>query len=166
MIPLGIVSSTGSSLVPIVSKLLVNVSGTFYSDTSGYSPYSLNYGPSIASNNNYTPQVYDIYYIAPQTITVTLTGIPESGPGESQPLSDKPLIITKSINGTFAPPQTLTTNSSGQVTFSHPSYWGEPQDGYLWSATTNILFEGEGGGDPATFALSQSFFGYDNGGGT
>jgi hypothetical protein len=167
MIPLGIISSTGSSLVPLTSNLLVSISGSYDNDSNYFSSrgYSINIGPGSTLSGSYTCPDYDVNYIYPQTVTVTLTGVPESGPGESQPLSDKPLIITKSLNGSSLPPVVSTTNSSGQVTFTFPSNWGSDNSG-SWVSSIEISFNGENTGQviySSSFIGTQTFYGSSGG---
>jgi hypothetical protein len=162
MIPLGIVSAAGSSLVPLVSNVSFTMSGTYRSEQ--LHPTLSTY--SSGGNGSLFVPFADIIYVGPMTITATLTGLPESGPGEFQPLSGKPLTFIYGINGTYPVPVTTTTDANGQAVFTIQSF-GQPGP-YGWEASITVQFDGENTGQviyPSSRNRAANFYNYDAGGG-
>lgn len=160
MIPLGIISSTGSSLVPLSSQISFTMSGTYRSDA--FIPL-LSY--SAGGSNSFTALQSDISYVGPMTITATLTGIPESGPGEFQPLSGKPLRFTYDINSVSPVPVITTTDANGQAVFTIQSF-GQPNS-YGWFVGITVEFDYENTGQeiyPSSRYRQATFYGYDSAG--
>lgn len=160
MIPLGIVSAAGSSLVPLQSLISFTMSGTYRSDAS----FPL-ISYSSSGSSNFSALQSDISYVGPMTITATLTGIPESGPGEFQPLSGKTLKFTYNINGTGFIPVNTVTDANGQAVFTIQSF-GQPGS-YGWGASITVQFDGENTGQviyPSFRNRSATFYNYNSNG--
>jgi hypothetical protein len=139
MIPLGIVSSTGSSLVPLVSSISFSISGSYGTESSSFPS-----GYSSSGSSNFTTQQTDVDSVGPMTITATLTGLPESGPGQSQPLSGKQLSFIFGINGVYPVPIATFTDSNGEAVFTIQSFG--PPDSNGWSVPITVEFDGENTG--------------------
>lgn len=160
MIPLGIVSSTGSSLVPLVSSISFTFSGAYGTSFNGYKTFSRNY-----SQGNYSAPHTDIEWIFnPITVTATLTGLPESGPGSTQPISGKDLTITFVTNNTSYS-ETETTDANGQITTTISPDWGNT-NGYGWYLEIQASFLGQDTGQiiypSSTNIISANFYTYNN----
>jgi hypothetical protein len=136
MIPLGIVSAAGSSLVPLVSSISFSISGSYGTVSSSFSS-----GYSSSGSSNFTTVQTDVDQVGPMTITATLTGIPESGPGELQPLSGKTLTFTYGINEVYFIPVNIVTDANGEAVFTIQSFGSGNSNG--WSVPITIGFAGE-----------------------
>ena len=159
MIPLGIVSAAGSSVIPIISSLTLGISGSYYSQNSGIQTFS------YTGSSPFSAFHTDIEYIInPITVTATLSGVPESGAAYSINLSDKDILITFTLNGaTSGGP--LTTDSNGQVTVNFSPTWGG-DGGYGWIANIAASFNGENSGQiiyPSSINYNANFYSYDAG---
>jgi hypothetical protein len=160
LIPLGIVSAAGSSLIPIVSSLSLGISGSYISQGSG------NQGFSYTGSGPFSAIHTDILGITnPITVTATLSGYPESGPAYSIDFSNKDILITFTLNGsTIGGP--LTTDSNGQATTTFSPTWGG-DGGYGWIANIGAQFYGESSGQiiyPSSRSYNANFYSYDVGG--
>ena len=163
MIPLGIVSAAGSSLIPIVSSLSLGISGSYWRGTTDniVTFSDTNSGPFNSLHSDIGGLRNPLY------ITATLSGYPESGPGSSMVLSDQPISFTYSFNGVSPPPEVLTTDSNGQATFTiNPSSFSGDGDAIIIGFS--LSFGGQPSGQiiyPSSRSRTASFFTYDAGGG-
>ena len=160
MIPIGIVSAAGNSVIPIISSISLGISGSYISQGSGTKTFSYTgSGPFTAIHTDIQSM------INPITVTATLSGVPESGAASSMVLSNKDILITFTLNGaTSGGP--LTTDSNGQATTTFSPTWGG-DGGYGWIANIAASFNGENSGQiiyPSSRNYNANFYSYDVGG--
>jgi hypothetical protein len=162
MIPLGIVSAAGSSVIPIVSSLSLGISGSYWRGTTDniFTFSDTNSGPF----NSFHTDIGGVRN--PLTITATLSGYPESGAASSMVLSDQFITFTYSFNGVSPPPAVSTTDSNGQATFTiNPSSYSS-EDAIIIGF--NLYFGGQPSGQiiySSSISRTANFFTYDAGGG-
>jgi len=164
MIPLGIVSAAGSSVIPIVSSLSLGISGSYWRGTTD-NIFTFSDTSSGPFNSVHT----DIGGVRnPLTITATLSGYPESGAASSLVLSGKPIAFTPSFNGVSPSPVFSTTDSNGQATFTiNPSSFSSDGDAIIIGF--NLYFGGQPSGQiiyPSSISRTANFFTYDAGAGS
>jgi hypothetical protein len=163
LIPLGIISAAGSSVIPIVSSLSLGISGSYWRETTDniFTFSDTNSGPF----NSFHTDIGGLRN--PLTITATLSGYPESGAASSLDLSGKPIAFTYSFNGFSPMPSYLNTDSNGQSTFTiNPSSFSGDGDAIIIGF--NLYFGGQDSGQiiyPSSISRTANFFTYDAGGG-
>jgi hypothetical protein len=162
MIPLGIVSAAGSSVIPIISSISLGISGSYWRGTTDniFTFSDTNSGPF----NSFHTDIGGVRN--PLTITATLSGVPESGAGSSMVLPGNPIAFTFSFNGISASPVIGTTDSNGQATFTiNPSSYSS-EDAIIIGFS--LSFGGQPSGQiiyPSSRSRTANFFTYDAGGG-
>lgn len=145
MIPLGIVSAAGAGAValPILSS---NISIYQYGYYDFYDPINETTGQS---GFNLTDQGYisierSVNKIYPITYVISLTGTPLLGDPISQPLANKPVMITFSVNGISAAPIGMNTDEYGEIVISNNlTLQGSSPQQPSWNVNIDVSFNGE-----------------------
>ncbi len=140
MIPLGIVSAAGSSLPALSSNISIYQQGQYLTDTggpSGISSYSF-------TDVGFESIQHDVNTVSPISYIITLTGTPLLGNPVAQPLANKPVTITFTINGISPPPTVVNTDEYGEIVISNNmTLQGPPFPNNYWQVSINADFAGE-----------------------
>jgi hypothetical protein len=139
MIPLGIVSAAGSSLPALSSNISIYQQGQYLTDLGG----SVTSSYSLTDEGFYSIQ-HDVNTVSPISYIITLTGTPLSGNPVAQPLVNKPVTITFTINGVSPPPTVVNTDEYGEIVISNNmTLQGPPFPNNYWQVSINADFAGE-----------------------
>jgi hypothetical protein len=83
-------------------------------------------------------------WVSPISYTITLTGTPLLGNPVAQPLVNKPVMITFSVNGISASPIGMNTDEYGEIVISNNiTLQGPPFPNNYWQVSIDADFAGE-----------------------